>query len=450
MQLAERTFCEFDRNERDSFSRANLLSAKKPVSHGVSFNETVKLGAFLYEYTGKAEYLKPVIRGYHKVFKYQMLPDGLHSCNENLSDRDYMQTHECCDVTDFSRAMSILVEATGDGAYADRAERCVYNAGLGAVDKDFKALQYFSGLNQIVANDCSNHTWYMRGSSWNAYRPNHITPCCTGNCNRFFPEIVLHSYLLSEHGIAAIHYGDLSFMGMVDGKRVEIEERSSYPFDEEVRFSIKSETDFEFALRIPAWCENFSVSVAGEKRTVVVKNGFVTLRVPQGNTDIFLTLPSEAKFVRYCGGAYVEKGCILYALACKEARELSSENNGIETEYPKWNLRTNSPWNYAIDLSKPIVTVRKEKSDMPWRKDCEMISLEVSARRLTNWKARLQKKIKTTNVPEQRDIQERQGKFLFTPRFPRVESENLGEEEKILLIPFAATTMRISVFPIVK
>lgn len=450
LDLAEKTFKTFDFNEGDDFSRKKLLSRKKPASHGVSFNETVKLGALLYEYTGKKEYLTPIIRGYKKVFRYQMLPDGLHSCNENMSDRDYMQTHELCDVTDFSRAMNILVEATGKGEYADRAERCVYNAGLGAVDKDFKSIQYFSGLNQIIADDHSNRTWYKRGSSWNAYRPNHITPCCTGNCNRFMADFLLASFMKTEDGIAAVHYGSFVCNEKIDGKKVRIREKTFYPFDDIVRFEVKSETPFAFSVRIPSWSVNPSFTVNGENQKIAAKNGFAKIDLKNGVSEVVLTLPSEAKFMSYCGGTYVEKGCVLFALAAGEKREISQEDNGIQTQYPKWNIYAASPWNYAINTSEKIKVIKKRNTLTPWQTGRAPVLLEVSANRVNDWKTRTLGKIKTADVPDKKDELTKTGKFVFTPRFPQ-NSENISQKtEKIRLTPFAATTMRVSVFPVLK
>ena len=450
LNMAEKTFKEFDANEKDSFSSANLLSRKKSHSHGVSFNEIVKLGALLYQYTGNAKYLNPVIKGYNKVFRYQMLPDGLHSCNENMSNNHYMMTHELCNVTDFSRAMSILVKTTGEGKYADRAERCVYNAGIGAICKDFKAIQYFSGLNQIIADDHSNHNWYKRGTSWMAYRPNHITPCCTGNSNRFMPEFLLHSFLQSENGIAAVYYGDNSFCGEWHGQAVTIKEESKYPFEDAVRFYIDSETSFGFSLRIPSWCCKPLLKVNNSDIAFTVKKGFTIVNIEKGHTEIVLEIPSRARFVEYSGGVFVEKGPLLFALGCKEKRELSLEDNGIETQYPKWNMQAASPWNYAVEREKGIEEIKRDCTDFPWNADSAPVVLEIYARRLLNWKMKVRKKIKTADDPTKKDSIQKEGKFVFTPPFPAAEEKNLGEEEKITLVPFGATLMRISVFPLIK
>ena len=46
-----------------------------------------------------------------------------------------------------------MFEATGNTEYLDKIEKCVWNAGLGAVSEDFKTTQYFSCVNQVVMDN---------------------------------------------------------------------------------------------------------------------------------------------------------------------------------------------------------------------------------------------------------------------------------------------------------
>ena len=447
LDLAIENYKEFDKNEEDSFATKNLKSNKKSVSHGVSYNEFSKLGPLFYSYTGDIKYLEPVIKGYEKVFKYQLLPDGLHSCNENMSDNAYTQTHEMCNVTDFPRSMNFLLKATGDGRYADLAERCVYNAGIGAISKDFTSLQYFSGLNQVVADDYSNHNWYTRGSSWMAYRPNHITPCCTGNSNRFMPEFLLNSFLSKDDGVAVVYYGDNEYDDFNESG-IKIVEKSNYPFEDRVSFEISSKKDFSLYLRIPNWCKNPKLFVNGKKLEVLVEKGFVKCDLGKGESRVELEIPSEVEMVDYKGGVFVQKGCLLFAYDAGDRKEESTVDNGIQTTFPKWNIYAEKPWNYAIEQDKGFKFIQKEINGYPWISENSPFEIEISAKRLKNWVIKERTKIKTTYNPKQKNEKEEVGRFIFTPAFPEVKSENLAtESEKIKLVPYGTTMMRISVFP---
>ena len=55
---------------------------------------------------------------------------------EKTEDRVDAQ-HETCNMSDFSWSQDYLFEASRDIQYLDKIEKCVWNAGLGAVTEDF-------------------------------------------------------------------------------------------------------------------------------------------------------------------------------------------------------------------------------------------------------------------------------------------------------------------------
>lgn len=98
----------------------------------------------LYCATGKAEYLRAVVNGYKKLNRDARLADGWHSCSEHIQGKDPRDSHETCNITDHTWALSYLLQATGDVQYADQIEQVIFNALPGSITKDFRALQYFS------------------------------------------------------------------------------------------------------------------------------------------------------------------------------------------------------------------------------------------------------------------------------------------------------------------
>lgn len=95
----------------------------------------------MYMATGKQKYLDASIAAYKKIDKYFMLIDGCHCSNEFLISNNIMQSHETCCITDYTWSMYYLYLATKDTSYLDKIEKCIFNAGLGAITEDFKALQ---------------------------------------------------------------------------------------------------------------------------------------------------------------------------------------------------------------------------------------------------------------------------------------------------------------------
>ena len=104
--------------------------------------------------------------------------------------------------------------ATGEGQWADMIEKAVMNAGMGAITKDFRSLQYFSSVNQVIATGTSNNNHFKHGSTWMAYRPTHETECCSGNIHRLLPNYVSRMWLKSDDGeVVAALYGPSTFSG---------------------------------------------------------------------------------------------------------------------------------------------------------------------------------------------------------------------------------------------
>ena len=148
--------------------------------HGVTYSEMMKIPLYLYAYTGKKDYLELALNAQRKMERDHMLPDGVQTSAEFTAGNDIDIAHETCDVTDYTWALGCFLAVTGDARWADRIEKAIFNAGPGAVTKDFGALQYFSCVNQVIATGSSDNNEYRRGKTWMQYRPVHETGCCAG------------------------------------------------------------------------------------------------------------------------------------------------------------------------------------------------------------------------------------------------------------------------------
>ena len=155
---------------RDLTLQGMLSDRKVCRNHGVTYNEICKLPAILYLYTKKEIYKHAAVNAFDKLYRDQMLIDGVNSSSEYLNgNSDSQAAHETCDISDLTWALGYLFMITGDGKYGDWIENAVFNAGLGAVDDDFRGEQYFSCPNQVLADDTSNHLFFFRGEDWMSY-----------------------------------------------------------------------------------------------------------------------------------------------------------------------------------------------------------------------------------------------------------------------------------------
>ena len=347
LQLAEETYAAYNRKVTNDLSDEQALSDRKPYTHGVSYNEYFKLGAILYFHTGKEQYLTVSRRAYEKLDAYFMLPSGCHCSNEFLINNHYMQSSETCDVTDYTWALSYLLDATQEGGYGDRVEKCVLNAGIGAVLEDFKGLQYFSCANQILADRYSNHNTFFCGSNWMSYRPNPGTECCPGNVNRFMPNYLLNSWRQEGTHLYSRFYAPCSLETQISGIPVSITQETQYPFQETILYRIQSEIPFTLHLRIPGWTEWVTVKLDGCPLELPVHNGFVAVEIP-GCCSVAVEMRSDICTHQNGGYVYFSKGPLVYSFGMKGRREVDLADAKSSAEFPAYNIYPDRQWRYCI------------------------------------------------------------------------------------------------------
>ena len=456
LDLAEKSFLEYNEKCKDDNCAKAQLSNKKAYAHGVTYNEYSKLGALLYICTGKKEYLKPSVKAYKKIDKYQMLPDGCHCSNEFMLDNSYRQAHETCDVTDYTWALNYMLMATGNIEYADKIERCVFNAGMGCVDERFKALQYFSSPNQLILDRTSNHCDFLQGDKWLSYRPNPGTECCAGNVNRFFPNYCAAMWFKKgRSNVYSVLFGASEYR---HNKNVTIKQVTDYPFSDEIKyvFDTACPVKLKFFVRIPAWTEDYSVSFNGNNEVCFVNKGFIMVEKEFVSGDtITLKLTSSVKVQTTKEGAYVEKGPLLFTYGMFGDRRIDKTEKNSTKKFPAYNIYPDKDWNYGLctdeESLKSIKVITQDIKDHPFDIRTTPIKIQVSARKINGWTLEERSFIKPVynlyERPWKREL--KKGKFTFTPKLPTDEFINkngLGEKETITLVPYGAGKIRLTVF----
>ena len=459
LDLAKKTYDAYNAQCRDDNCVKAHASPKKAYAHGVTYNEFAKLGAILYSVTGDKKYLAPTLNAYKKIDRYQMLIDGVHCSNEFLLDNDYMQTHETCDVTDYMWAIGYVYMATGKGEWGDKIERATFNAGLGCIEENFKALQYFSCPNQVVLDRTSNHSDFFRADKWMSFRPNPGTECCAGNVNRFFPNYCSRMWMKKGRDIIAALYGASEVTYGGGASAVKITEDTKYPFSDDIafNFSLKAPRKLRFKLRIPGWCKNPSLKVNGVSYPIVNKNGFTAIdRVFADGDKVELNLPSEAKIVPFKNeGYYVERGPLLYTLGMRGDRQIDEKERNQTKEFPAYNTYADKKWNYTILPDSELKFEVREGGANPFDIDETPYTIKVKGREVKAWKLTHRKKVYAVHNLYTRPwkLDEMKGDFTFTPRFPTaaaIKKEGLGKVEELTLVPYGAGKVRITIFPKIK
>lgn len=447
LRLAEASYIAYNgkAQERsvkgDSLVDTELLSKKKMFIHGVSYSEYMKLGAILYRCTGKRDYLRVSEKAAERLDRYYKLPGGCISSTEFTCGNHYYESSETCDVSDYTWALSYLLAATDNVKYADDIEWCVFNAGIGAVTEDFRALQYFSCGNQLVLDEQSNHNLFKAGNKMMAYSPHPWTACCPGNVNRFMPNYVLNMWRVAENKVYANLLGPSEWKADIPGGEASVCVETDYPFDNAFRFKAFSTAPITLYVRIPGWTTGFETDFPDARR----ENGYLIVPI-SGSIQFSLTFSDKIERHDVYGGVYFTKGALTYSLGMKGVRTHYETETVNGTDFPSYRMMPDKDWNYAVtETAAPEFEAGK---DTVWDLDAALPCIKVRARKVENWKIRPTNRFKCWTWRYEDVIKNE--KHVFTPKLPNMKKAVLAEmEETIILYPYGASKVRMTVLPTV-
>lgn len=436
-ELLENAIRAWDENASE-LTQENALDDSEFHMHGVTMNELLKIPLILYSYTGDEKYLRAALHAEEKMEGPNMLIDGINSSTEALAGNDPLASHETCDVSDYTWTMGYYLMTTGDGQWADRIEKGIFNGGLGSITKDFKTMQYFSCPNQVIATGNSNHNRFKHGLTWMAYRPIHETECCIGNLHRFMPNYVARMWLRDKkgHPVAALYGPSSAEYELGNGISVKIDEQTAYPFEEQIRFEFtffkdgirtNKPVDMDFTYRIPGWCKADAP-------------GFKTVGKTWKSGDVFtVDLPMEIELVENpVSGLSVQRGPVVYTYAVpadvEEDPQVYDNLAGkvsANPEFKSWKMTPAGKWNYAL-VANRLSDLKAEATGaegFPFDPDNVPMKIRVPVVGVQGW-----------------TLQENR----YTPALPRTVVPESDEITYIDLVPYGSTTLRLTIFPTIE
>ena len=432
------------------FQTQNLLSDGYTVrdQHGVDVAETIRIPALYYLYSGDPDDLNATIKVLESVDRYHGQAHGGPASDENLKVPGAVSNTEFCTHTVFNYTKQQMFAITGEVKYADGVEKTLFNVGPGAAMPDAKAMQYYTAPNQVACTSTSCNASDLGAHNYRQmFRPDGDPEvlCCIGESTRLYPNYVTSAMWLAspDYGLAVACYGPSTVSAKVgeQGKIVTIAEKTNYPFEEKIRFEIKSSEAMRFPLylRVPGWCKEASIEINGEPYAQMLRPGRMVKieRSWSSGDQIDLNLPMHVHFSRWDRGSVaVERGPLVYALKIKHNWKKVAERF---PGFPDWEVRAASPWNYALilDLSygkhrmptaDSYFTVKYPKvpeGSNPW--EYPPIELVCKAKKVDGWE------ILDGDV---------------TPHVPQSPIINDNPEEEVTLVPYGSTQIRITYFPV--
>jgi len=365
-------------------------------------------------------------------------PGGIFGADERIRPgfTDPRQGFETCGLVEFNKSFYILGRITGETIYADRCEAITLNHFPAAQTPDLKALHYLTASNQPQLDAGEQHDYYNKGRQI-CYSP-WIYRCCQHNVAMGWPYYAENLWQSSaDKGLVAWLYAACEVTARVGREKapVKIFEETAYPFSKEVKLTVESlqKIRFPIYLRVPNWCEHFSLSINDEPVSVQARPGFY-LRVERNWTSgdrIVISMEMKPSLTIWprTGSVTVNRGPLSYSLRIGERWQ---KCGGTE-DWPEWEVFPTTPWNYALvvkdwdNLSWLRVEEAKTIPEQPWTVEASPVMIRATGRRLLGWK--LEKET--------------------VPPLPTSPVSSCQPEEELTLIPSGCARLRISCFPVV-
>jgi hypothetical protein len=410
--------------------------------HGVNIAQCFRGPAVFYQQSKDPNHLAATERNYRTVRGiYGQVPGGMYGADENCR-KGYTgprQAAETCAMVEMMLSCEMLVKVTGDVKWADRCEDVAFNSLPASMTPDLKALHYLTAPNMILCDSKSKSPGLQNGGPMLLFDP-HRHRCCQHNTSHGWPYYAEHLWMATPgNGLAAVLYAPCQITAKVgDGTEVTIVEKTRYPFDEEIEFTVAADAPVRFPLylRVPGWCEQPKLMINGKKQSLKSRPGsYIMIDRQWTNGDkVNLVLPMEITLTVWTenkNSVSVNRGPLTYSLKIGERYVRA----GGTDQWPAWEIHPTTAWNYGlvVDKKKPAScfdVVRKDWSDdnQPFEATAAPIELRTEAKKIPQW---------------QKDHLGLVGKIQQSP------AKSDQPTETVTLIPMGCARLRISSFPTV-
>jgi hypothetical protein len=423
------------------------------ASHVVNNAMAIKAPGLRWRHSADARDRAAVYAMIEALDRSHGMATGMFTGDECLAGRDPTRGTELCAVLEYQYSLEVLVGLFGDPRLADRLERIAFNAMPATFDPGMWAHQYDQQANQVECSVRGDRAWGTNGPESNVFglAPNY--GCCTANLSQGWPKLAAHLWMAvpgpagGVDGLACCVYAPCELAATVRGVPVAVVTDTEYPFRDRVRIAVtvQEPVRFRLRLRIPAWCGDATIAVAGGPGTGGAGTGgtlhpasgsFCTVdREWRGTTELALHLPARAELhTGFRGAVAVVRGPLVYALPIGESwRRVNADKPHRELPHGDWEVLPTTPWNYALDVSPQTIEddVRFEErpiGELPFSPEGAPTVARVRGRRVPGW-------------------QMEGGSAGTAPEGPVATREPL---EDLAMVPYGCTSLRMTELPLLR
>ncbi len=163
-----------------------------------------------------------------------------------------------------------------DGTYADVLEKTLYNGIISGMSVDGKSFFYVNPLEVLPEaskkDQRKQHIKVVRQKWFGC-------ACCPPNVARLLSSLGNYAFSKKENELFLHMYVEGAMQTELAGGKLGLDIKTNYPWEENVAVTVTEapNTPVALAVRIPGWCEHYTLSVNGEAVTAAPQKGYVTL-----------------------------------------------------------------------------------------------------------------------------------------------------------------------------
>lgn len=266
-------YCETTDMNLLSFDDILTLRSQKGIEMIVVYLAVLKYGLI----TGNQTAVSAAERYFEQVRTTQIRNTGngtiYESWRENGNAPRLMPTeekpNETCVAVGIVELATALFHVFPEAKYLDVIEKTLFNHMCGSLERSGSDLAYYQG----------NYGRKIYRTAGGMYQ------CCRYRGFTLFSYLNDLLYYYDGETLIPMVYASSEFN--FDG--VKCVQMTDYPKSGDVNFAIKTDKAITIKLRLPEWCESYSINVSSR-----LEGGYLTVEIPAGESDVLLSLEERA------------------------------------------------------------------------------------------------------------------------------------------------------------